>query len=129
MKIVMRTLLIVVAALIFSGATLAFSRTSAATSMDGPPRGQFERRPAATTDGAVTGDQQNTAPQFDGAGPPEEFRRERGAGGLFGLVDVGGKFLVIALIVAAVSFFSRLTRLLQARLAARRKPAPPASTA
>ncbi|HEY0606908.1 MAG TPA: hypothetical protein VGD58_28570 [Herpetosiphonaceae bacterium] len=129
MRIFIRVLVILVAALIVSGATFAFSRTGSAMNMGGPQRGQFERRPAATSDGAVAA-QQNIAPQFDGAGPPEGFRRggERG-GGLFGVMDVAGKFLIIALIVAVVSFISRVTRPLQARLASRRKQSPPAATA
>ncbi|MBV9786703.1 MAG: hypothetical protein JOZ51_00905 [Chloroflexi bacterium] len=130
MKLLLRVLMIVVAALIVSGATFALSRTSLASNMSGPQRGQFERRPSTTADGASTREQAS-APQLDGAGPPEGFRRggERGGGGLFSLVEVGGHLLVIALIVAAVSFLSRVTQPLQARLAARRKPAPPASTA
>ena len=128
MKLLIRVLMIVVAALIVSAATFALSRTSLASNMSGPQRGQFDRRPSAAADGASTGEQAS-APQFDGAGPPERRGGERGGGGLFSLVEVGGHLLVIALIVAAVSFLARVTQPLQARLAARRKPAPPASTA
>lgn len=128
MKLLIRVLIILAAALIVSGATFALSRSGFAQNMSGPQRGQVARRPSAAADGATTNGQ-TSAPQFEG-GPPQGGRPggERDGGGLFSLVEVGGHLVVIALIVAAVSFLSRVTQPLQARLAARRKATPPTST-
>ncbi len=99
MKIILRTLIILFAALLVVGATLAFTSSGILPTSGG--RDGFERQPPA---GFVEGQSRPGAPS--GA---EGSRRERGheGGGMFSAFELLKNLVVMAVIIAFVSLFTQ----------------------
>lgn len=121
MKLVLRTAVLLAAALVVTGALLAFGRTTMAERLlanrpghahverDGPPGG-FEGRPEGRPEG------------FGGQG-----RGDRHGASLFGLGELFKNLVLIGIVVAVVTLGARLIGLARTR-ARRDPPAPPAAT-
>lgn len=104
MKLIGRTLAILVAALLVCGVTYAIGNSGIGAGFGGQ-RGDFGDRqfsaPAAS--GAAQGTTATGAVQPQRRQRPEGERGGRDGGGLFAFVEVGQSFVIIAIIVAVVA--------------------------
>ena len=109
MKLVGRTVAIVLAALLVCGATYALGTAG----LLGSGRGEFRERQRAGQTNA-TGTQLETQAQPPQGQFPEGFegrgRGGREGGGLFGLFEVGKSLAIVALIVAVVASAQSMIR-------------------
>lgn len=126
MKLLARTLSILAIALLVVGATIAFSRTSYATTtfaQRGPDRARGEFSGGFTAQpGASPGTARDT---FRNRGDVERGRR--GGINLFGIVDIIKNLVLIAIIVMLIAPLVRQLQKRQARLSTQRR-APPNPT-
>ena len=113
MKIIFRICLILLAALAVCGGTWLYARSNG-TNAGFPQQGEFaQQRPFGAPDA-----QGNANGQFR---PREGGREGRGGGGggLFGILEVGRPFVMIAVVIAVFSLVARVVR---------RKPGPRTKT-
>lgn len=111
MRTLLRTLIILVVAVLVSGATYGLGRTSAVASLL-PSRGRPMQMPAQSGTGTTAGAAQSPAGQTGTAGQPTDgqaFRGEpRGGSGLIGLVGLLRSLALIAVVVALAGLAGRL---------------------
>jgi hypothetical protein len=100
MRIILRTCIILVAALAVCGGTWALVRSSGANA-GFPQRSEFAQRQGRF--GAFN-------PQGNGQFRPREGEREGRGGGLFAVLEVGRPLVIIAVIVTVFSLVARMFR-------------------
>lgn len=103
MKIIIRALVIFMAALVVCGGTWVYARSSG-TNAGFPQRGEF-------TQGQQTAGAPNVQGTANGQFRPREGGREgRGGGGIFGFLEMGRSLIVIAVVIVVFSLAARLFR-------------------
>lgn len=121
MQIITRTLIILAAALLVVGVTMALGQSGALSSLSGGGGPQAQGHAYATTS------ETDETTDDTGAPPARGGHGEQGGMSLFGAVEIGKNLGVIGVIVAAVALVTGLTR----RLArgTRGRPSPPPAAA
>jgi hypothetical protein len=101
-KIIIRTLIILAAALVVVGATMTYASSGTAS---GPGRDSFEGRPPS---GFAEGTRPSGFPPGGGGGPREGHGDHEGGRGGFAAGELLKNLAIIAVIIAVVSLLNRI---------------------